>query len=97
VIFDPGIDVQKMLAVVVSDVEVDGEYRFERRMLLAEDLGHLGRYDRAVQVAHKNGAGFYKTGRSRQSFETDYFSSNFSHLVITARKAFSLDFTSFEL
>ena len=28
-----GIDVhKKMLAVVVSDVEVDGEYRFERRM-----------------------------------------------------------------
>jgi uncharacterized protein (DUF736 family) len=32
--FDPaGIDVhKKMLAVVVSDVEVDAEYRFERRM-----------------------------------------------------------------
>ena len=29
-----GIDVhKKVLAVVVSDVEVDGEYRFERRML----------------------------------------------------------------
>jgi hypothetical protein len=28
-----GIDVHKrMLAVVVSDVEVDGEYQFERRM-----------------------------------------------------------------
>jgi len=28
-----GIDVhKKMLAVAVSDVEVDGEYRFERRM-----------------------------------------------------------------
>jgi len=28
-----GIDVhKKMLAVVVSDVEVDGEFRFERRM-----------------------------------------------------------------
>ena len=28
-----GIDVhKKMLAVVVSDVEVDGEYQFERRM-----------------------------------------------------------------
>ena len=28
-----GIDVhKKMLTVVVSDVEVDGEYRFERRM-----------------------------------------------------------------
>jgi hypothetical protein len=30
-----GIDVhKKMLAVVVSDVEVDREYRFERRLLL---------------------------------------------------------------
>jgi len=29
-----GIDVhKKMLAVVVSDVEVEGEYRFERRQL----------------------------------------------------------------
>jgi hypothetical protein len=29
--------------------------------------------------------------------ETDYFSNDFSHFLITARKAFSLDFTSFEL
>ena len=29
-----GIDVhKKMLAVVVSDVEIDGEHQFERRML----------------------------------------------------------------
>jgi hypothetical protein len=29
-----GIDVhKKMLAVVVSDVEVDGQYQFERRMV----------------------------------------------------------------
>jgi len=27
-----GIDVHKMLAVVVSDVEVDGEYQFNRRL-----------------------------------------------------------------
>ena len=27
-----GIDVHKMLAVVVSDVEVDGEYQFKRRL-----------------------------------------------------------------
>ncbi len=33
-IFDPaGIDVhKKMLAVVVSDVEIESEYQFERRM-----------------------------------------------------------------
>ena len=31
-----GIDVhKKMLAVVLSDVEVDGEYQFERRMIAA--------------------------------------------------------------
>jgi hypothetical protein len=33
-----GIDVhKKMLAVVVSDVEVDGEYQFERRMASFSD------------------------------------------------------------
>jgi hypothetical protein len=31
------------------------------------------------------------------SRDTDYFSNNFSHRVITARRAFALDFTSFEL
>jgi transposase len=35
-----GIDVhKKMLAVVVSDVEVDGEYQFERRKQLCAALG----------------------------------------------------------
>jgi hypothetical protein len=28
-------------------------------MTLAEDLAHLGQYDRAVQVAQRNGAGFH--------------------------------------
>ena len=31
------------------------------------------------------------------SRDTDYFSNNFSQRVITARRAFALDFTSFEL
>jgi hypothetical protein len=37
-----GIDVhKKMLAVVASDVEVDGEYRFERRRFAADGRSHV--------------------------------------------------------
>ena len=43
-----GIDVhKKMLAVVVSDVEVDGEYQFERRMFGKHWNGIGNRYARS--------------------------------------------------
>ena len=39
-----GIDVhKKMLAIVLSDVEVDGEYQFERRMF-GSNPEQLGRW-----------------------------------------------------
>jgi hypothetical protein len=50
-----GIDVhKKMLAVVVSDVEVDGEYRFERRMFGSNPAATPNNYE---PWPHGSGAG----------------------------------------
>jgi hypothetical protein len=39
----------------------------------------------------------FRTSRALSDWKADYFSNNFSHLVMTERKAFSLELTSFTL
>ena len=55
-----GIDVhKKMLAVVVSDVEVDGEFRFERRMLRRSIGNQFGKHWSGI------GSRYARSGKAR--------------------------------
>jgi hypothetical protein len=66
-----GIDVhKKMLAVVVSDVEVDGEYQFERVRYSSspEHLRFLAEWlitQQVEEVVRESTAQYWKTGLGR--------------------------------
>jgi hypothetical protein len=71
-----GIDVHKrMLAVVVSDVEVDGEYQFERRMFGSnpEQLRSLAAWlleQEVEEVVMESTAQYWKPGSTGTVLET---------------------------
>jgi hypothetical protein len=67
-----GVDVhKKMLAVVVSDVEVDGQYQFERRISLAAapnncDHWPHGWSSKANSVRHRWSSACHRSQPKRQ-------------------------------